>query len=77
MQCAAPRDSASMPSAPLPAYRSATTAPSITPALPSELKIASRTLSVVGRVVVPPGGDQPAPTELSRHDSHRAAGYER
>ena len=52
---AEPWDSASMPRAPLPANRSSTSAPSITPRLRRALKIASRTLSDVGRVR-PPGG---------------------
>ena len=54
-QVAAPRDNASIPIAPLPAYRSATTASASTPALPSALNIASRTRSVVGRVDDPSG----------------------
>jgi hypothetical protein len=39
-----------MPKAPVPANNSTTVASSTTPRLPSELKTASRTLSVVGRV---------------------------
>ena len=75
------RDNASMPSAPLPAKRSATSAPSSSPALPSELKIASRTRSVVGRVVVPSGADESPAAELSCHYPHpariRALSFER
>ena len=50
VQCAAPRESASMPSAPLPAYRSATAASTTTSRLARALNTASRTLSVVGLV---------------------------
>src|ERR687892_163384 len=53
--CSAPRDKASTPSAPLPANRSSTRAPSTAPRLHRALKIASRTRSDVGRVR-PPGG---------------------
>ena len=51
VQCFAPRESASMPSAPLPAYRSATVASTRRSRLVSALNTASRTLSVVGRVL--------------------------
>ena len=46
---AAPRESASMPSAPDPAKPSRTVAPSTAPRLPKMSKIASRTRSLVGR----------------------------
>ena len=52
---AAPRDTASSPSAPEPANRSSTSAPSRQPWLCSELKTASRTLLVVGRTSMPSG----------------------
>ncbi len=48
----APRDSASMPSAPVPANRSSTLAPST---LPSIANTASLTRSEVGRVALPVG----------------------
>ena len=50
---AAPRDSASMPSAPEPANRSSTVASSITPIDPSALNVASLTRSDVGRTARP------------------------
>ena len=50
VQCTAPRDSSSMPIAPLPAYRSAIRAPEIASRLTSELAMDPRTMSVVGRV---------------------------
>ena len=61
VQCAAPRDNASMPSAPDPANRSMTSAPSTMPIDASELNIASRTMSVVGRVVSPSGATNRRP----------------
>src|SRR5918996_6113481 len=50
--CSAPRDKASTPSAPLPANRSSTRAPSTAPRLHRALKIASRTRSAGERVRV-------------------------
>src|SRR4051812_41122362 len=59
--CAAPLDNASMPSAPLPAYRSRTRAPSMAPSDPSALNVASRTRSEVGRVSRPGGAARRSP----------------
>ena len=50
VHCAAPRLSASMPSAPEPANRSSTVASRTTSRLASVLNVASRTRSLVGRV---------------------------
>src|SRR5581483_2047664 len=61
---AAPRDSASIPSAPLPANRSATDAPSRTPRASRLLKTAPRTSSLVGRVETPRGTASRRPPTL-------------
>ena len=53
LTCAAPRDKASRPSAPLPAKRSRTRAPAIRGC--SQLNRVSRTRSGVGRIVTPAG----------------------
>ena len=80
VQAAAPRESASMPSAPLPANRSRQTVArrhTVTAAAPrssgsaaSTSKTASRTLSEVGRVPLPAGASQrPASPEHRRRPS--------
>ena len=66
---AAPRDSASMPSAPEPANRSRTCMP--VDIGPRMLKIASRTFSEVGRVAAPCGGAQDPAAEAAADDAHR------
>jgi hypothetical protein len=58
---AAPRDRASTPSAPLPANRSTTRAPTTAARLPRALNTASRTRSVVGRVRAPGGATSVRP----------------
>ena len=66
-RCAAPRDSASIASAPEPANRSSTRAPSSGPRIENS---ASRTRSDVGRVPRPGGAEQPPPAEAPRDDAH-------
>jgi hypothetical protein len=70
----APRDSASMPSAPDPAKRSRTRAPSTS--APSTEKSASRTRSLVGRVSSPVGGAQAAPAVGPGDHPHAGIGSE-
>src|SRR5262245_9587252 len=74
VQWAAPRDRASMPSAPVPANRSATRASRTRSRLTSALKTASRTLSVVGRVSRP-GGDSIRRPRNSPATTRTPAGY--
>ena len=62
-RCAAPRESASMPSAPVPANRSSTRAP---PTSPSIANSASRTRSEVGRVARPRGAFSRRPPSVPR-----------
>ena len=62
-QVAAPRESASKPSAPEPAKRSSTAPPG---SGPRRLKSASRTRSDVGRTSRPLGAVEPAPAERLR-----------
>ena len=65
---AAPRDTASIPSAPVPANRSRTLAPSTRS--PSTPNSASLTRSLVGLRVPPGNGPQPPPTEAPSDDPH-------
>ena len=58
--CAAPRESASMASAPEPANRSSTRAPSMSPRIENS---ASRTRSEVGRVAAPRGATSGRPPD--------------
>ena len=67
----APRDSASMPSAPVPANRSATGASTID--VEAGERVEHGLAHLVGgrpRSTCRAGGDQPAPAELARHDAH-------
>ena len=57
----APRDNASMPSAPLPAYRSSTLSPSTSPSMENN---ASRTRAAVGRVSIPRGASSLCPLSV-------------
>ena len=68
----APLDRASMPNAPLPANRSRTTASSTASRLASMENMASRTRSLVGRVVRPSGARNVPPTGGPGHHSHPA-----
>ena len=63
----APRDSASRPSAPLPANASSTRRPATSPSIANS---ASRARSPVGRVSRPARGHQPRPPPLARDDPH-------
>ena len=67
---AAPRDSASIPMAPLPAKRSSTAASATAPRLPRALKVASRTRSGVGRVAGALRRHQATTPGRSRDDAH-------
>src|SRR3546814_3081348 len=65
VQCAAPRESASSPSAPVPANRSATRSSSKLPSLLASMEnSASRTRSAVGRVASPESGTRGRPRHL-------------
>ena len=66
---AAPRDSASIPSAPEPANASSTEAPSTAPRLARMSKIASRTRSLVGRRPGDVGSSQLAPLRRAADDA--------
>ena len=76
VQWAAPRESASMPSAPVPANRSATRASRTRSRLPRALNTASRTLSVVGRVSATGGASIRRPRN-SPATTRTASGYGR
>ena len=73
----APRDSASIPMAPLPAKRSATASPSRSTMLPSTSKIDSRTRSEVGRVAVPAGARRGRPRQVPAMTRTRPQRYRR
>jgi hypothetical protein len=60
----APRDNASMPSAPVPAKRSSTVASTIAPRASSAENIASRTMSFVGLTRSPSGAVSLRPRAL-------------